>query len=976
MSLAAFGVVGAIAFVLVWFGVAYAAEHVGAFRRLAKHPVVYALSLGVFATSWTFSGSVGFAVEHGLSFAATPLGFSLACFCAPFLFAPLARVVHAHGAASLADLFAFRYASRTLGVAVTLLSLVASAPYLAVQVEAVAGASDGLGVDHVLSGALFSLLVLVFTLSFGVRDASTRERHPGLALAMGLDSVVKTVALGAVAVVAFLALRRSGNLSPIGILAFPEGAAGVRGPTWSTIVLLSALAAFVLPRQFHMAFVEAPRASRTSHRAMAYATWVTPLTLFAMSLAVPFILASGRVLAASERPDRLVFHVSREVPWVAALAFVGNAAAASSMMVVTALSCGTMVLHHVVLPLSGVFYRKANTPGVDVYRGLLRARRASVAFVIALGFVSFLVVSRAEGLVEIGLVSFVGSAQLAPGLLGVVLFRGASRTGITVGLVAGTAAWVLLLVVPLVFTGAGVHAPWLAALGQGASDPWTRATFVSLSLNVLGLVVGSIARPPGAIERDAAASCVEDALRERPSAAGLDTAEIENRLASLLDEALVRTELRSALREASLAEGPLSSVEANALRSGLEPRLAGYMGPLRARTVLDSAFAVERAVGPESALRALDEALTRTQSRITGPLAQIEAVRAWLRRLVDELPVGVVVLGARGDVVLWNRAMVELTAVSEAQATGRLVDALEPPWSTVLDRTTRPGLEEGGARVEEILAGSRSLLVRRGATEDGLLVLVVEDQTERRRLEETLAHQDKLGSLGRLVAGVGHEIGNPVAALGLVLERLHKELETSKPEALGEVDDALALVRRVRTILGDLRGYGRVVDGVTRERVPLANVVLESVRLLSLAGKRRGVEVLVSVPEDLVVLGDRARIAQIVVNLVDNALDESPEGSAVELHATVEGGRAVIEVRDDGPGIPEELASRIFEPFVTTKEVGKGTGLGLWVVWALVSHMGGEVSVDSAPGRGTVMTVKLDLAPTHDNETASSEGRP
>lgn len=792
---------------------------------------------------------------------------------------------------------------------------------------------------------------------------------------MGLDSLVKTFALGAVAVVAFLALRRSGNQAPIGTLAFPEGAAGARGPTWSTIVLLSALAAFVLPRQFHMAFVEAPRASGTNRRAMAYATWVTPLLLFAMSLAVPFILASGRVLAGSERPDRLVFQVSRGVPWVAALAFVGNAAAASSMMVVTALSCGTMVLHHVVLPLSGLFYRKGETPGVDVYRGLLRARRASVAFVIALGFVSFLLVSRAEGLVEIGLVSFVGSAQLAPGLLGVVLFRGASRTGITVGLVLGTAAWVLLLVVPLVFTGAGVHTSWLAALGQGAKDPWTLATFVSLSLNVLGLVVGSIARPPGAVERDAAASCVEDALRERPSAAGLDTGEIETRLTALLDEALVRTELRLALREASIVEGPLSSAESNALRTGLESRLAGYMGPLRARTVLDAAFAVELSVGPESSLRALDEALTRTQARLSGPLAQIEAVRAWLRRLVDELPVGVVVLGVRGEVVLWNRAMAELSGVPEGQATGRIVTALEAPWSTVLHQATREARGLGDGRAGEVHAGARSLVVRRGGTEDGLLVLVVEDQTERRRLEESLAHQDKLGSLGRLVAGVGHEIGNPVAALGLVLDRLHKELESSHPDALGEVDDAVALVRRVRTILGDLRGYGRVVDSVTREHVMLAPVVLEAVRLLSLAGKRRGVEVLTAIPEDLAVYGDRARIAQIVVNLVDNALDASPEGSAVEVHASVEGDRVSLEVRDDGPGIPQELASRIFEPFVTTKEVGKGTGLGLWVVWALVSHMGGEVAVDSAPGRGTVMTVKLALALVNDNEKLSSEAR-
>lgn len=970
MTPAALGVVGAVVFALVWFGVAYAAEHVGSFRRLARHPAIYGLSLGVYATSWTFSGSVGFAVDHGLAYAATPIGFSLACFGAPFLFAPLARVVRAHGAASLADLFAFRYASQAIGVLVTLLSLVSSAPYLAVQIQAVASASEGLGVGHVHSGAVFSLLVLVFTVSFGVRDASTRGAHPGLALAMGVESLVKTLALGAVAVVAYLALRRTGNEVPVGTLAFPTGVAGVRGATWSSIVLLSALSAFVLPRQFHMAFVEAPRSSEARRRAMGYATWVTPALLFVMSLAVPFILASGRVLAANERPDKLVFHVSREVPWVAALAFVGNAAAASSMMVVTALACGTMVLHHLVLPVSGALHRGDPTgTRADVYASLLRARRASVAFVLALGFLSFLVVSKVEGLVEIGLVAFVGSAQVAPGLLGVVRFRGVSRVGVTVGLVLGTIAWACLLVAPLVLAALGVRFSPLEALGHGQTEPWTRATFVSLSLNVLGMIVGSIVVPPEAVERDAAAACTEDALRERPAAGALDTLEIENRLASQLDRTFARQEVRLALREAGVGEGTLSSAEANVLRQSLEPRLAGYVGPLRARTVVDAAFSVDRTSGPEAALRALDEALTRTQARLSGPLAHLEAVRAWVRRLVDELPVGVVVVGTRGDVVLWNRAMADLSSIPELSATGRAIGALPPPWSAVLSAP----MAEGGAQTFEAHAKGRSLLVRRGGTQDGLLVLVVEDHTDRRRLEEGLAHHDKLGSLGRLVSGVGHEIGNPLAALGLVLERLHGEVRAGLPSSIGEVDDALALVRRIRTILGDLRGYARGVEGVARERVELGPVVSEAVRLLSLSGERRGVEVLVAIPDTLAVLGDRSRIAQIVVNLVDNAIDASPDGSAVEVHAQVDGDRAVLEVRDDGPGIPEELASRIFEPFVTTKDVGKGTGLGLWVVWALTSHMGGEVTVDSAPGRGTVMSVKLPLAPavTSDAEVSA-----
>lgn len=969
-------VVGAVLFLVAWFGVAFAAERVAAFGRLARHPAVYALSLGVFATSWTFSGGVGFAFHHGIAYAATSVGFSLACFGAPFLFAPLLRVVRSHGAASLADLFAFRYASQRVGVLVTLLSLASSAPYLAVQVKSVAdGIAAALHVAPLLPGAAFAVVVTLFTVWFGVRDASTQVKHPGLALAVALESVLKAAALALVAVVAFVSLRRADPRADVLRVAFPDGAAGAASPSWTTIVVLSFMAAFLLPRQFHMAFVEAPRAPLAAWRATRWATWATPLLLLVMAVAVPFIVAAGRTLLPGEEPDQMVAGVARGSPVVATAAFLGNVAAASSMVAVTALACGTMVLHHLVLPLSALSYRIVGHGRKDPYRGVLLARRASVAFVVVLGFASFLVLENAHGLVEIGLVAFVGSAQLAPGLVGGLAWRGASRFGVAVGICLGSLVWLVLLVLPMTAAVAGLALPWspVRLLGFDDVDPWTPATACSLALNTLGLVVGSLFRPPDAVERDAAAACFEDALRERPTGAAVEVEELERRLAAPFGQDLARRELASATADEGLAHVALSAVEASRVRDRLEGRLSGLFGPLRARAALDAAFAVEIASGPEAALRALDEALLRTRAH-AGPLAQIEAVRSWLRRVVDELPVGVVALGERGDVVLWNRAMGAITGLPEADVVGRTLERLPEPWGHAL-------AEGEPTRLVGASGERRTLHLRRGAREGPLRLLVVEDQTAQRRLEEHVAHQDRLGALGRLVAGVGHEIGNPLTALLLVLERIRAMdgVGDRSAETRAAVEEALQLGKRIRVILGDLRGYGRLSGEVVLQPVDLAQSVDDAVRLLSLVG--RDVEVVRAVAPGLRVRAEGTRLTQIVLNLLANAVDASPAGSVVEIHAGVvdEAGqrRVQLEVRDDGMGIDPEVLPHVFEPFVTTKQPGEGTGLGLWVVWEFVGHMGGEISVDSAPGRGTVFTVKLPLASDQEGTYASpKEPRP
>ena len=282
-TLVAFG----LAYLALLYLIALAADRGWLPERLAVHPVTYALSLGVYATSWTYYGSVGLADRSGYAFLTIYLGLTGAFLLGPRLLAPILTLAREHQLTSVADLLAFRYGGRAAGVTVTLFLVIGILPYVSLQIRAVTESLRVLGGDVPprLPALGFCLAITGFAILFGARHLSPREKHRGLVVAVAFESAVKLAAL----LVALFFVVTGVFGSPAGFAAWvqarPEAVAALYAPAregaWTTFLVLSFAAAFLLPRQYHMTFVEAEHEGQ-----LRTAYWLFPAYLLALNLPI------------------------------------------------------------------------------------------------------------------------------------------------------------------------------------------------------------------------------------------------------------------------------------------------------------------------------------------------------------------------------------------------------------------------------------------------------------------------------------------------------------------------------------------------------------------------------------------------------------------------------------------------------------------------------------------------------------------
>jgi PAS domain S-box-containing protein len=976
MSTEPFLLVGAgLIYLVALFLIAHATDRGLIPESWVSHPFTYALSLGVYATSWSYYGSVGFAAGNGYQFLTIYLGVTLAFVLGPVLLKPILRLTHEYQLGSLADLLAFRYRSQLAGVLVTLFMLVGTLPYIALQIRAVA---ESLRVvtdqapPHVLALG-FCVALFLFAVLFGARHVSPREKHRGLVAAIAFESLVKLVALLSVGLFAlFGVFGGSDGLNswladnPQAIEALYEP---VRSGPWQTLLFLAFAAAFLLPRQFHMAFAENLRED-----GLRTASWAFPLFLLLINLPIPIVLWAGQQQGLTMDPDYYVLGITLQgAPgWLAVLAFVGGVSAASAMVIVTTLALASMSLNHLLLPAS---YPDLN---LNIYRWLLWGRRLLIGLIIAAGYGFYALLQHKQGLVQLGLISFVAVAQFLPGIVGLLYWRRATRTGFILGLLAGITVWTFTLLIPILVSSgivAGDHGV-TALREQSGLDQWTFATFWSLAFNGLLFVGVSLVTRQSPGEQHAARSCCTESFQPLSGVVAARSPEaFRIQLADIIGREAADKEVRQALWDLDMTADENRPSELRRLRERIERNLSGLLGPQMAHMIVSSRLELdaEAKTALADSVRYVEDRLEASRSQLDGLYAELDKLQRYHRQILLELPLGVCAVTHDNQIVIWNLAMEMLSGISGTQARGIGLANLPEPWDQVLSGFARAS-DEHTHHLEVPMHGRRhwfnlhkARIVEPGpglqapGTPPGLVILV-EDLTDIENLEAELAHSDRLASIGRLAAGVAHEIGNPVTGIASLAQNLRHETE---PEVIRQsIDDILVQTRRITTIVRSLMNFSRSGESHVMETVRLCDVLEDALKLVNLTHKHKAIRFEADCVPGLKVAGDRQRLAQVFVNLLTNAGDASPEGGLVSISGETDRDSAVIHIADQGDGVPEDLKTAIFEPFVTTKPTGEGTGLGLALAQKIILDHGGGIALHSGPDTGTRVSVTLPLLRT------------
>ncbi|MGR3659651.1 MAG: histidine kinase dimerization/phospho-acceptor domain-containing protein, partial [Paracoccaceae bacterium] len=513
-----------VLYVILLFLVAFAAERRAKAGRLRwlRSPMVYTLSLSIYCTAWTFYGAVGYAARSGLEFVTIYLGPTLVMVGWWWALRKMVRIGRTLRVTSIADLISSRYGkSNFLGVVVTVIAVIGTTPYIALQLQSVtlsfavfaSETPEGWAMPDLTSTALWVAVGLaIFTIIFGTRNLDANERHHGVVTAIALEAVVKLVAL--LAVGAFVVWGVAEGPSDIldRINASPISEWHIQGSRWVTLMFLSAVAFLCLPRMFQVLVVE-----NSDERHLATAAWAFPMYLFLMSLfVVPIAVVGLQVMPEGTNPDLFVLTVplAFNAEGLAMLAFLGGFSSATSMVIVAAIALSTMVSNHIVMPIWLSMRQGGASVSGDVRHVILLSRRISIGAILALGYLYYVFSGGGAALAAIGLVSFAGVAQILPALLGGIFWRGATRIGAAAGLMIGFAVWAYTMFLPSFGEGSVLSAdiftygPWgigwlrpRALFGIEGIDPLVHAVFWSMSLNTIAFIGFSLFSFPTPMER-------------------------------------------------------------------------------------------------------------------------------------------------------------------------------------------------------------------------------------------------------------------------------------------------------------------------------------------------------------------------------------------------------------------------------------------------------------------------------------------
>ena len=968
-----------LAYLVFLFVIAALAERFGRRLRVARlRTVTYVLAISVYCTAWTFYGSVGLAANRGLEFLTIYLGPALIALTWPTLLRKLIRVAKEQRITTISDFIGSRYGkSAPLGTLVAVLVVCGMIPYIALQLKAVSVSFRlMMGPDSLLSGFDPTLLVAgtlaLFGILFGARNLDFTREQTGLMTAVAVESIVKLVAF--LLVGAFVTWGLFGGFIDIfaRVAAHPEWSRLLTldaPPTasyarWAAMLLVSMMAVMLLPRQFHVLVVQNPRERDVRTAAWAFPLYLLAINVFVLPIAFGGLIEFGGLVDTADSVI-LALPLAHGASAVAVVVFLGGFSAATAMIVVDALALSKMISNDIVLP-----FILRDRRFEEVYWASLNSTRLGILVVVVLGYL-WARVEEAHLLVEMGLLSFIAVSQCAPAVLFGLYWRRGNRKGAFTGISLGFLAWFYTLIVPNLVKDGVLSATLLDAgplgftllrptglLGIEGLDTLTHGVFWSLFLNVAAYLLVSVATEQDAEERSQAAAFVGVPEAGPPRMpALLSVPEIERMLHLYVPAEDADAILRGLLDGKAPRE--LTLPDLLELRIRLERVLAASLGAAAARTIIEDRFTISS--GEAQALVDSFQTVQRSLRRSERLLASVvESVDDCI--FTTDVDCRVITLNPACQRLLERSAATALSSLDVLDEGDRrrvgpaIVAAVAAggPW-----RGAVTGLTRGGRRFPAHLAISCVFDAQRHVLGT---VGVLRDLTELVATQQRLIQRDKLASLGEMAAGVAHEIRNPLGGIKMATNLLSSGAVEDPRISQEMAQSILSGITEIETIIADLLDYSRETR-LDCQPYALGRILTPVVDACAAEARARGVVLDTrDLDREVVASVDGQRLRQVVANVIHNAVDatERTPGGRVEVRLDDRGDDVVIEVADNGVGIRPEHREKIFLPFYTTKPTG--TGLGMPIVKKLMDLHGGEIEIDSGPGRGTTVRLILPTA--------------
>lgn len=971
-----------LAYLSILFLIAYYAEwreKIG--KSIVSNPYVYSLSLAVYCTSWTFYGSVGKAATSGLSFLTIYLGPTLIASLWWIVLRKIILISKENRITTISDFVGSRYGnSLLLSALVAVVAVVGITPYLGLQIKAIiksfailAGGTRGSEV----AGWFITLILGIFAIIFGARKLDASERHEGLVFAIAFESLIKLVAFLLVGIFVtyglfsgFADIFERIKDSQFGDLLFLGGGTSVSYNEWASLLFMSMMAIIFLPRQFHVAVVENSDVSHVSK-----AMWLFPLYLFLINIFVMPVAFGGLLLGGSQTDADifvLTIPLSQREGLLALIVFMGGFSAATGMVIIESLALSTMVMNNLVTPAILRFNEMRGFPSM-----ILNLKRLIILGCVFLGYFFAVSIGEFYSLVDIGLKSFEAVTIFAPAILIGLFWKKGNRLGAIAGILAGFVIWIYTLLMPALMKAGVISSGGMlsglfsssvlnpqALFGLSGLDRWSHSLFWGQLFNIMFYIGFSIFTGQRGEEQRQAFLFVESYSPRMPQIRGIYSVEqIEEILGQYIGRKEAKEAVEQYLSRRGIKKESVSPEDLVRLRDQAERILSGALGSAIATIIFEDKVTLTEEEREEisTSIKQMADTLRLSRQELAEANRNLAYLKEFSENIIESAPIGIATIDSSLMVKYWNREMERMTGIKRSQAFNRYIAGLLPWLSGDIFVKSEPG--------EIILPapGVRTFKINISPFKDpsGGHVVIFEDITDKKLMEEQLQQASKLASLGKLTAGISHEIGNPLASISSLVQEL-KSLKLDFAEDLeftsASLDTINSHIDRIARIVRSLGDFARI-STKKKELCNISEILDRTITLIKYDKRFRNVQLITDMEDIPPLMVNPDQIQQVFLNILLNSLDAMPENGQLAIAMKMKKKNVEISIRDNGGGIDDSIIDRIFDPFFTTKPPGKGTGLGLSICYGIIKEHNGTITVTSKAGKGTCFVISIPIGP-------------